>query len=182
MINKDLFITKYRILKRVEKTSHSNKGQMFHFLLATYLPCSRENAPLWLSASQPRSSSCPAGSSPLQQVWEWYPSGSWSRSQSCSLPGPRPLGQCVPTNWRGKQKLEHKADIKGARSKANNYRFMYLPEPLPVFIFGKPLHHAFFLQTCQDIGCFLWRPCHHMYIGGLTLVHCSLHKIGYRWG
>lgn len=59
---------------------------------------------------------------------------------------------------------------------------MYLHKPLPVLIFGKPLDNPFLLQTCQDVGSFLRRPRHHMHIGGLTLIHRSLHKISHRWG
>lgn len=48
---------------------------------------------------------------------------------------------------------------------------------VPVLIFGKLLHHPFPLQTCQDIGCFLRRPRHHVHVGGLTFVHRSLYEV-----
>lgn len=51
---------------------------------------------------------------------------------------------------------------------------------VPVVIFGKLLHHPFLLQTCQDIGCFLRRPRHHVHVGGLTFFHRSLHEVRHR--
>lgn len=54
--------------------------------------------------------------------------------------------------------------------------------PVPVFVFGKLLDHPFLLQTCEDVGCFLRRSCHHVHIGRFTFIHRSLHKLSYCWG
>lgn len=91
------------------QTFSGNKGEnSFH--LPTYPPCSRGTAPLWLSASLTHSSSCQAGSSPQQLGWGSCPSGSWSRSQSCSPPEPHPLGLYVPTNCKTEKKSEYDAE------------------------------------------------------------------------
>ncbi len=115
-----------------------------------YLPWSRGNAPLGLCASQTRSSSCPAGSSPHPQGWGWCPAGSWSQSPSCFLPEPHPLGLYVPANWKTEQESEQDAkQLRNLRGDLNtkylttciclrSYQFSYLGSLLTIPSFSRP--------------------------------------------